>query len=154
MADLNELYDRKKKYEDLRPTLVTCKDQLARANGWLDDVLSNMPNTLKIDKKGYGEEIFKTQKKNIEKQVKSVENAIIKLDKNYKNVCAEIEREEERRRREQEAAAAARRAASSPPKSTGSGSGKSSGGSSNSGKSSGGKSGGNKSGGGNKKGLK
>lgn len=96
MASLDSLYTRKRQYENLRPTLVTCKDQLERASNSLSTVLNSLLSCLTIDGEGYKYNEFQTQKNNIDRNINTVNNAISKLDNSYNSVCNQIATEEAR----------------------------------------------------------
>ena len=96
MASLAELYNKKRQYEDLRPTLVACKDHLVRASNSLRGVLNSLLSCLTIDEEGYKHIEYEKQKNNIDRNINTIDNAIRKLDNSYNSLCNQITSEESR----------------------------------------------------------
>ena len=98
MVSLDELYTRKRQYENLRPALVTCKNKLVTVSSRLTGMINVMWDCLVIDGKGYKQSDIENQKTNIDNKIGTVESLISRLDVNYNTVCSQITKEEARLR--------------------------------------------------------
>ena len=96
MAYINDLYTKKRQYENLRPALVTCKNYLIQAKNSITFVVDNTIDCFFIDGNGYRQSDNENQKKNIENRLSDLDRIISKLDDNYDSVCYKIREEEKR----------------------------------------------------------